>query len=110
MITSGDVLVVDSGDRDRRAVMGDIVGQTIADLGCAGLVVDGAVRDLDGLDAAGLPTFARDAHPATGSNQGPGGNQRPGAVGGVAVRPGDVIRGDSSELVVVPRGWPRCSS
>ena len=103
LVVEGDVLVVDSGGRADGAVVGDIVGQTLADLGGAGLVVDGAVRDLDGLDAAGLPTFARNAHPATGSNQGPGAINVPVHVGGVAVRPGDVVRGDSSGLVVVPR-------
>ena len=103
LVAPGDVLVVDSGGREDAAVIGDIVGQTIADLGCVGLVVDGAVRDVDGLDAAGLPTFARTAHPATGSNQGPGAINVPVQCGGVAVQPGDVVRADSSGLVVVPR-------
>jgi 4-hydroxy-4-methyl-2-oxoglutarate aldolase len=103
MIESGDVLVVDSGGREDAAVIGDIVGATITGLGCVGLVVDGAVRDLDGLDEAGLPTFARGAHPATGSNQGPGAINVPVHVGGVAVHPGDVVRADSSGIVVVPR-------
>jgi 4-hydroxy-4-methyl-2-oxoglutarate aldolase len=84
-------------------VIGDIVGQTLVDLGCAGLVVDGAVRDLDGLDATGLPTFAAGAHPATGSNQGPGAINVVVQCGGVTVRPGDVVRGDASGLVVVPK-------
>ena len=95
--------MVDGGGRRDAAVIGDIVGATIAGLGCVGLVVDGAVRDLDGLDEAGLPTFARNAHPATGSNQGPGAINVPIHVGGVPVHPGDVIRGDSSGIVVVPR-------
>lgn len=103
VIAAGDVLVVDGGGREDAAVIGDIVGQTIADLGCVGLVVDGAVRDLDGLDAAGLPTVARGAHPATGSNQGPGAINVAVQCGGVAVHPGDVVRADSSGLVVVPR-------
>jgi regulator of RNase E activity RraA len=103
LVARGDVLVVDGGGREDAAVIGDIAGTTIADLGCVGLVVDGAVRDLDGLDAAGLPTFARGAHPATGSNQGPGAINVAVQCGGVAVRPGDVVRGDSSGLVVVPR-------
>ena len=103
LVGPGDVLVVDGGGRADAAVIGDIVGQTIADLGVVGLVVDGAVRDLDGLDAAGLPTFARNAHPATGSNRGPGAINVAVQVGGVAVHPGDVVRGDSSGLVVVPR-------
>jgi 4-hydroxy-4-methyl-2-oxoglutarate aldolase len=103
MIEAGDVLVVDSGGREDAAVIGDIVGATITDLGCVGLVVDGAVRDLDGLDEAGLPTFARGAHPATGSNQGPGAINVLVQIGGVAVHPGDVVRADSSGIVVVPR-------
>jgi regulator of RNase E activity RraA len=103
MIAPGDVLVVDGGGREDAAVIGDIVGQTIADLGCVGVVVDGAVRDVDGLDAAGLPTFARGVHPATGSNQGPGAINVAVQCGGVAVRPGDVVRADSSGIVVVPR-------
>ncbi len=103
MIESGDVLVVDGGGREDAAVIGDIVGSTITGLGCVGLVVDGAVRDLDGLDEAGLPTFARGAHPATGSNQGPGAINVAVHVGGVAVHPGDAVRADSSGIVVVPR-------
>jgi 4-hydroxy-4-methyl-2-oxoglutarate aldolase len=103
VVAAGDVLVVDGGGREDAAVVGDIVGQTVADLGCVGLVVDGAVRDVDGLDAAGLPTFARTVHPATGSAQGPGAINVPVQCGGVAVHPGDVVRADASGLVVVPR-------
>jgi 4-hydroxy-4-methyl-2-oxoglutarate aldolase len=103
LIAAGDVLVVDGGGRPDAAVIGDIAGQTLADLGCDGLVVDGAVRDLDGLDVAGLPTFAAGAHPATGSNQGPGAINVVVQCGGVTIRPGDVVRGDASGLVVVPK-------
>lgn len=103
MMRRGDVLVIDGGGRRDAAVVGDIVGQAIADLGGVGLVVDGAVRDLDGLDDAGLPTFACNAHPATGSNQGPGAINVTIQCGGATVQPGDVIRGDASGLIVVPR-------
>jgi 4-hydroxy-4-methyl-2-oxoglutarate aldolase len=103
LVAAGDVLVVDGGSRPDAAVIGDIAGQSLADLGCDGLVVDGAVRDLDGLDAAGLPTFALGAHPATGSNQGPGAINVVAQCGGVTVRPGDVVRGDASGLVIVPK-------
>ena len=102
-IVAGDVLVVDGGSRLDAAVIGDIAGQALADRGGDGVVVDGAVRDLDGLDAVGLPTFALGAHPATGSNQGPGAINVVVQCGGVTVRPGDVVRGDSSGLVVVPK-------
>ena len=88
LIAAGDVLVVDGGGRLDAAVIGDIAGQALAGLGCDGMVVDGAVRDLDGLDAAGLPTFALGSHPATGSNQGPGAINVVVQCGGVTVRPG----------------------
>ncbi len=103
LVAPGDVLVVDGGGRPDAAVIGDIAGQTLASLGCHGMVVDGAVRDLDGLEVAALPTFAVGAHPATGSNQGPGAINVVVHCGGVTVRPGDVIRGDASGVVVVPR-------
>jgi regulator of RNase E activity RraA len=103
LIAPGDVLVIDGGGRPDAAVIGDIAGQALAGLGCDGMVVDGAVRDLDGLDRVGLPTFAVGAHPATGSNQGPGAINVVVQCGGVTVRPGDVVRGDTSGLVVVPK-------
>jgi regulator of RNase E activity RraA len=103
LVRAGDVLVVDGGGRRDAAVIGDIVGGTLVELGCVGLVVDGVVRDVEGLDRVGLPTFARGAHPATGSNRGPGAINVTVACGGVTVRPGDVVRADGSGVVVVPR-------
>jgi 4-hydroxy-4-methyl-2-oxoglutarate aldolase len=103
LIKPGDVLVIDGGGRPDAAVIGDIAGGALAGLGCDGMVVDGAVRDLDGLNRVGLPTFAAGAHPATGSNQGPGAINVVVQCGGVTVRPGDVVRGDASGLVVVPK-------
>src|SRR4029453_1829663 len=99
----GDVLLLDRGGREDAAVVGDIVGKALADLGCVGLVVDGAIRDVDGIDGGGLPAFARGAHPATGSNNGPGAINVPVQCGGVAVSPGDVVHADGSGVVVVPR-------
>ncbi len=99
----GDVLVVDSGGRADAAVLGDIVSGALSRAGVVGTVVDGAIRDLDGIDEVGTPTFARNAHPATGSNEGPGAINVTVQVGGVVVRPGDVVRGDASGVVVVPR-------
>ena len=103
LVAPGDVLLIDGGGREDAAVIGDIVGKALADLGCVGLVVDGAIRDVDGIDEVGLPAFARGAHPATGSNNGPGAINVPVQCGGVAVSPGDVVHADGSGVVVVPR-------
>lgn len=102
LVQTGDVLVVDSGGRADAAVIGDIAGGALRDRGCVGLVVDGAVRDIDGLDEVGLPTFAVGAHPATGSNRGPGAINVTVVCAGATVRPGDVVRADGSGVVVVP--------
>lgn len=99
----GDVLLIDGGGREDAAVIGDIVGSALADRGCVGLVVDGAVRDIDGIAEVGLTTFARGTHPATGSVTGPGAINVPVQCGGVTVHPGDVVRADGSGVVVVPR-------
>jgi 4-hydroxy-4-methyl-2-oxoglutarate aldolase len=97
----GDVVAVDGGGRADAAVLGDIVAGALVRRGVVGVVVDGAVRDVEGIDEVGLPTFARGTHPATGSNEGPGAINVPVQVGGVVVRPGDVVRGDASGVVVV---------
>lgn len=103
LVQDGDVLVVDGGGRLDAAVIGDVIGGRLQAGGCVGLVVDGAVRDLEGLEELGLPVHARGAHPATGSNAGPGALNVPVQLGGVAVHPGDVVRADRSGVVVVRR-------
>lgn len=103
LVERGDVVVIDSGARLDAAVIGDIVGGVMARAGADGLIVDGAVRDLDGLRELGIPTFARGVHPATGSKDGPGALNVPIQCGAVAVEPGDIIRGDASGLVVIPQ-------
>ncbi|MCO1656984.1 RraA family protein [Pseudonocardia humida] len=102
LVGAGDVVVIDGGGHTDAALIGDIIGGAIRARGGVGLVVDGAVRDLDGLREVGLPTFARGTHPATRSNEGPGALNVVVQLGGVVVAPGDIIRADSSGIVVVP--------
>lgn len=103
VVQPGDVVVVDGGAREDAAIVGDILSSALFGLGCQGVVVDGAVRDLDGIDDVGLPVYARCAYPTTGSIQGPGALNVPVQCGGVVVNPGDVVRADRSGVVVVPR-------
>ena len=103
MTSTGDVLAVDGGGRADAAILGDIMAGALAARGVVGIVVDGAVRDVSGIDGVGVPTFARNAHPATGSGEGPGAINVAVQLGGVPVNPGDVLRGDDSGIVVVPR-------
>ena len=70
--------------------------------GIAGFVIDGAVRDAQGLAEYGMPVFARAVTPAGPYKNGPGVLGDPIALGGVVVRPGDIIVGDADGVVVVP--------
>ncbi|QKE84173.1 dimethylmenaquinone methyltransferase [Arthrobacter sp. NEB 688] len=103
LVQPGDVLVVDGGGRLDAAVLGDVISGRLQARGGVGAVVDGAVRDLEGIEALGFPVHARGAHPATGSTTGPGALNVPVQLGGVAVHPGDVVRADRSGVVVVRR-------
>lgn len=98
----GDVIVV-NGDGDlTRALIGELIAARAKAKGIAGFVIDGAVRDADGMREYGMPVFARALTPAGPYKFGPGRLQVPVAVGGVSVNPGDVIVGDADGVAVVP--------
>jgi regulator of RNase E activity RraA len=71
--------------------------------GVAGVVVDGAARDVRGLRELGFPTFCSGVTPRIFGSQGPGAINIPIACGGVPVNPGDIVLGDDDGVVVVPR-------
>jgi regulator of RNase E activity RraA len=98
----GDVLVVDAGGFDERAILGEIMGRYAAARGLAALVVDGAVRDAEGLAAGRVPVFARAINHLGPYKDGPGEIHGPVQVGGTVVRSRDVVVGDGDGVVVLP--------
>jgi regulator of RNase E activity RraA len=71
-------------------------------LGFVGAIVDGGVRDVDEIRAAGFPVFARDIVVSHAYVH----HVEPGAtveVDGLVVRPGDLIHADKHGAVVIPR-------
>jgi len=58
-LPAGAVLVFDTGGYDDTAVFGGGTGLALKQRGCAGAIIDGAVRDVEELTAMGLPTLAR---------------------------------------------------
>lgn len=98
---AGRVLVVDGGASLRRALVGGKVAAAAAKNGWAGVVVDGAVRDLAELAACqvGIRALALVPLPTEKRDQG----EREGAVRiqGVWVRPGDRLYADADGIVVV---------
>lgn len=98
----GDVLVVDGqGDPDR-ALMGELLAERARVKGVLGMVVDGAVRDVEELRQLRFPVWAVGSSPAGPYKNGPGWAGRPVAVGGVVVNRGDLVVGDGDGVVVVP--------
>ncbi len=67
-----------------------------------GVVIDGAVRDVDDIRAMKYPIFAKSVVPNAGEPKGFGEINAEIQCGGQTVRPGDWITGDESGVVVIP--------
>ena len=98
----GDVLVLTSAEPAPVAFVGDLLATQAQAQGVAGILVDGAVRDLDELAELGLPIWTRFVR-AQGATKGEVGKlDVPVVVGGVEIRPGDLVVMDCDGAVVVP--------
>jgi regulator of RNase E activity RraA len=98
----GEVLVIAAGGVLDVAVWGGIANKAALARGLAGVVIDGAARDLAELREHGLPVYVRGITPA-GPHKGFGGAiDGPIACAGCPVGPGDVVLGDDDGVVVVP--------
>ncbi len=100
--TPGTVIVVDAGGSEI-AIWGELATISAMNSGVVGLVVDGAVRDVDDIRELGFPFFSRSVAPDAGEPKGHGGIGMEVSVGGQWVRSGDWIIGDESGVIVVPR-------
>lgn len=99
----GAVIAVDAGGDATGAMFGELMATDAKARGIAGVVVDGAVRDIDGLKELEVPVFARAVTPRVGSNRRVGATQVEIVCGGVVVHPGDVLVGNQDGVVIVPR-------
>ena len=101
-IAPGDVFVLDNGGKPF-AVMGGIAALAAKLRGAAGVVAEGALRDVDEIIACGLPAYTRHVVLPSGVRR-----VRFEAVNvevkvsGITVRPGDFLVGDVGGLVVIP--------
>jgi 4-hydroxy-4-methyl-2-oxoglutarate aldolase len=99
----GDVMIVATDAYEEASVLGDILVGMAKNKGVAALVTDGMVRDVEGLNAAGIPVFARGLSPNSPYKDGPGEIGLPVALGGVTVNAGDLVVGDQDGVVIVAR-------
>ncbi|HUI38815.1 MAG TPA: 3-hexulose-6-phosphate synthase [Thermoplasmata archaeon] len=99
---AGDVIVIDAGG-SHTAVWGELASWSAQGRGVAGVVIEGAARDIDSILEMGFPVFSRFVAPNAGEPKGHGEIGVEVLVGGQRVRPGDWVVGDASGVVVVPR-------
>jgi 3-hexulose-6-phosphate synthase/6-phospho-3-hexuloisomerase len=98
----GDVIVIDACGGEI-AVWGELASWSCKTKGVAGVVIDGAARDIDSIIDLGFPCFSRHIASNAGEPKGYGGIGQEIVCGGVTVRSGDWIIGDESGVVVVPQ-------
>jgi 4-hydroxy-4-methyl-2-oxoglutarate aldolase len=99
----GDVLVVDGKGYTERAVAGDFIISLAKNLGLQGIVIDGAIRDVQGIKELDFPVFCRATTISASVKAEKGELQVPISSGGVSVSPGDIIVGDADGVIVIPK-------
>lgn len=100
----GDVFVVDLfGKIEQGTIVGDNLATAIfAATKTGGLVVDGAVRDMEGIFPIGMPVYTRGAHPTALGNVILTAVNTPVRIGNATVMPGDIVFGDREGVYFIP--------
>jgi len=95
----GDVIVVDGGGFENRALCGEIMASYAAKRKLAGFVIYGAIRDRVELSQMSFPVFAKSSCPNGPYKNGPGEINVPVNIDGRIINPGDILIGDGNGLV-----------
>jgi 4-hydroxy-4-methyl-2-oxoglutarate aldolase len=99
-----EVMIAAAGGSMRSGIWGELLSTAAKNTGCAGAIVDGAVRDVAKMRAMPFPVFARGTSPYDSQNR-----QRvidcdvPVEIGGVVFHPGDLVFADVDGIIVVPQ-------
>ena len=104
MLQPGDVLVVDLfGKVDGGTMVGDnLFYYVMKTTKSAGMVIDGAIRDLDGVSEMDMPAYVRKTHPSAIAGVTLTGINIPIRIGNATVMPGDMVVGDREGVYFVP--------
>jgi regulator of ribonuclease activity A len=100
---AGRVIVVDGGGSLRRALLGDMLAEKAAANGWSGLVINGAIRDVDEIGQIGLGVQALGTCPIKTEKLGVGQRDITLQVGGVTIAPGDYVYADNNGVIVSKR-------
>ncbi|RNL84432.1 ribonuclease E activity regulator RraA [Halostreptopolyspora alba] len=96
----GWVLVVDGGGSLRSALLGDLVAKAAFDNGWAGVIINGAVRDVAELGELDLGIKALGSNPRKSGKTGAGYLDVPVAFGNVLFTPESWVYGDQDGVVI----------
>lgn len=100
-----DSLMVSTTPGGRVGHFGELTANAARAHGCVGVVLDGNLRDIEGLREIGFQVFYRDLSPLNGIGRWEmTASQQPIAIGGVTVNPGDIVFGEFDGILVIPRG------
>lgn len=103
-VEPGQVVVIDNGGRTYCTVWGDIMTYTAKTRGIEGTLIDGVCRDVNGIKELGYGIYTKGKYMVTGKERVTvDAVNVPVAISGVQVRPGDIILGDDSGALVVPK-------
>jgi 3-hexulose-6-phosphate synthase/6-phospho-3-hexuloisomerase len=97
-----EVIVINNDGATHIAPWGELATLSCVKKGISGVVIDGAVRDVDDIRIMKFPLFAKAVVPNAGEPKGFGEINAEIQCGGQYVRPGDWIVGDESGVVVIP--------
>lgn len=98
----GHVLVVDGAGDPTNALVGELIMLYAMQRGCAGFVLDAAIRDTAAFFEADFPCYARSVSHRGPYKLGPGAINCPVTVGGQVIQPGDLVVGDEDGVVSFP--------
>ncbi len=97
---AGRVLLVDGCGDLRRSLLGDRLAQLASDNGWSGLIIIGAVRDVDIIDQIDIGVQALGVCPVRTHKQGRGDRDVPLVLGGVEVKPNNWLYADRNGVLV----------
>jgi len=103
----GDVIVVEDQGDLANALIGENMMLWAERRKLGGMIVDGAMRDIEALAQMSFPCFAAGIQPNGPYKDGPGEINVPISCGGLTVNPGDILVGDADGIVVIsPKDAP----
>jgi 4-hydroxy-4-methyl-2-oxoglutarate aldolase len=97
----GSIIVANVGGYLSAGAWGEILTEAARTRGIAGLVIDGAVRDIDAIEALRFPVFSRGLAIGSCTKERAGQLDGPIQLGGATVCSGDLIFGNADGVVVV---------